>query len=59
VSNDFLPAVVSAAILLGCFLFAWISDVRRIQRLTAPEHVETIPSEIGSAGVESLPVLAE
>jgi hypothetical protein len=36
--NDFLPAIVSLSILVGVFLFAWISDVRRIQRLNAPEH---------------------
>jgi hypothetical protein len=36
--NDFLPAIVSLGILVGAFLFAWISDVRRIQRLSAPER---------------------
>ncbi len=36
--NDFLPAIVSVGIVVGVFLFAWISDVRRIQRLSAPEH---------------------
>jgi hypothetical protein len=35
--NDFLPAIVSLGIVVGVFLFAWISDVRRIQRLSAPE----------------------
>jgi hypothetical protein len=30
--NDFLPAIISVGILIGVFLFAWISDVRRIQR---------------------------
>jgi hypothetical protein len=34
--NDFLPAIVSVGILVGVFLFAWVSDVRRIQRLNAP-----------------------
>ena len=29
--NDFLPAIISVGILIGIFLFAWISDVRRIQ----------------------------
>ena len=38
--NDFLPAIVSVSILVSVFLFAWISDVRRIQRLSAPEHGE-------------------
>jgi HAMP domain-containing protein len=36
--NAYLPAIVSLGILVGAFLFAWISDVRRIQRLNAPEH---------------------
>ena len=36
--NDFIPAIVSLGILVGAFLFAWISDVRRIQRLSVPEH---------------------
>ena len=36
--NEFLPAIISLGILAGAFLFAWISDVRRIQRLSAPEH---------------------
>ena len=35
--NEFLPVIVSLGILAGAFLFAWISDVRRIQRLNAPE----------------------
>ena len=35
--NEFLPAIVSLGVLAGAFLFAWISDVRRIQRLNAPE----------------------
>jgi xanthosine utilization system XapX-like protein len=26
-SNDFLPAIVSVGILVGVFLFAWISEV--------------------------------
>jgi hypothetical protein len=48
-SNDFLPAIVSVGILVGVFLFAWISDVRRIQRLNAPELMQTrVLSEIES-----------
>ena len=39
--NDFLPAIVSVSILVSVFLFAWISDVRRIQRLNAPELMQT------------------
>ena len=36
--NDFLPAIISLGILVGAFLSAWISDVRTIQRLSAPER---------------------
>jgi hypothetical protein len=47
--NDYLPAIVSLGILIGAFLFAWISDVRRIQRLNAPELMQTrVLSEIES-----------
>jgi hypothetical protein len=54
-SNDFLPAIVSVGILVSVFLFAWISDVRRIQRLNAPELMRTrVLSEIESESVASL-----
>jgi hypothetical protein len=60
VLNDFLPAIVSVGILVGVFLFAWISDVRRIQRLNAPELVQSrVPSEIKSYSVESLSTSTE
>jgi hypothetical protein len=53
--NDFLPAIVSVSILVSVFLFAWISDVRRIQRLNAPELMQTrVLSEIESESVEPL-----
>jgi hypothetical protein len=39
--NDYLPAIISLGILVGAFLSAWISDVRRIQRLSAPEHSDS------------------
>jgi hypothetical protein len=39
--HDFLPAIVSIGILTGAFLFAWISDVRRIRRFHVPELVQT------------------
>jgi hypothetical protein len=51
--NDFLPAIVSLGIVVGVFLLAWISDVRRIQRLNAPEQTRVL-SEIKSASVEPL-----
>jgi hypothetical protein len=59
-SNDFLPAIVSVGILVGGFLFAWISDVRRIQRLNAPELIQTrVLFEIESESVESLSMSTE
>jgi len=39
--HDFLPAIVSIGILAGAFLFAWISDVRRIRRFHVPELMQT------------------
>lgn len=33
--NDFFPAIVSVGILVGVFLIAWRSDVRRIRRFNA------------------------
>jgi hypothetical protein len=58
--NDFLPAIVSVGILAGAFLFAWISDVRRIQRLNAPELMQTrVLSEIESESVELLSMSTE
>ena len=58
--NDFLPAIVSVSILVSVFLFAWISDVRRIQRLNAPELMQTrVLFEIESESVESLSMSTE
>lgn len=58
--NDFLPAIVSVSILVSVFLFAWISDVRRIQRLNAPELMQTrVLSEIESVSVEALSMSTE
>jgi hypothetical protein len=58
--NDFLPAIVSVGTLVGVFLFAWISDLRRIQRLHAPELVQTrVPSEIEGERVEPLSMSTE
>jgi len=58
--NDFLPAIVSVGIVIGVFLFAWISDVRRIQRLNAPELMQTrIISEIESVSVDALSMSTE
>jgi hypothetical protein len=58
--NDFLPAIVSVGILVGVFLFAWISDVRRIQRLNAPELMQSrVLSEIESESVGPLSMSTE
>jgi len=58
--NDFLPAIVSVGILVGVFLFAWISDLRKIQGLNAPELVQTrVPSEIEGESVEPLSMSTE
>jgi hypothetical protein len=35
--SDFLPAIVTVAILAGAFLFVWSSDVRKTRRLEAPD----------------------
>jgi len=37
--NDFLPAITSIAILAAAFLYAWISDVRRIRRHRLPDSL--------------------
>jgi|HubBroStandDraft_5_1064220.scaffolds.fasta_scaffold2159600_1 hypothetical protein len=59
-SNDFLPAIISVGIVIGSFLFAWISDVRRIQILNAPKLMQTrIRSEIASERFESLSMSTE
>jgi hypothetical protein len=53
--NDFLPAVVSVGVLVGVFLFAWISDVCRIQPYNALELARTgLSSETESEAVEPL-----
>ena len=58
--NDFLPAIVSVSILVSVFLFAWISDVRRIRRLNAPELMQTrVLSETDSVSVEALSMSTE
>lgn len=38
--NDFLPAIISVAILAGAFLFVWSSDVRRARRVDVPEPLQ-------------------
>jgi hypothetical protein len=35
--TDFLPAIVTVAILAGAFIFVWSSDVRKTRRLEAPD----------------------
>ena len=49
-STDFLPAIISVAVLAGAFLWACVSDLRRIWRLRVPQHARTeveSPIEIG------------
>lgn len=36
--NDFFPAIVSVAILASVFLFAFLSDLRRMRQLRAPKR---------------------
>jgi hypothetical protein len=54
--NEFLPAIVSVGILVGAFLCAWISDVRRIQRLNAPELMQ--PRFLSKIEIESVELLS-
>jgi hypothetical protein len=57
--NDFLPAIISVAILVAVFLYAWISDLRRIRRLSPPEPVQSSePLELwteSSGGISAAP----
>ena len=39
--DDFLPAIICIAILVGAVLFGWISDHPRIRRYGRPEFVRT------------------
>jgi hypothetical protein len=39
--TDFLPAIISIAILAGAFLCACVSDLSRIRRLRVHQHAQT------------------
>ena len=39
--NDFLPGIVSVAILASAFAFAFVSDMRRIRRLRPSKNPAT------------------
>lgn len=53
--NDFLPAIVSVAILAGAFLFVWSSDVRRTRRIEVPEPLHaSVDPVIDMEGGEQL-----
>ena len=39
--NDFLPTIVSVGILAAFFLYAWISDIRRIRHFNAAKLEQT------------------
>jgi hypothetical protein len=43
VFNDLLPGIVSVGFSVCVFLYAWISDIRQIQRLETMEPPETEP----------------
>jgi hypothetical protein len=50
--DDFLPAIISVAILVGAVLFGWISDLPRVRRYGRPEFMRrraqpSIESESG------------
>ena len=51
--DDFLPAIICIAILVGAVLFGWISDHPRIRRYGHPEFVRTGPSPRNNASVVS------
>jgi hypothetical protein len=53
--NDFLPGIVSVGFSVCVFLYAWLADIRRIQRLNAPEPPEMEPlSEIETLDPDQL-----
>jgi hypothetical protein len=43
VINDLLPGIVSVGLCVCVFLYAWISDIRQIQRYETMEPPETEP----------------
>ena len=50
-STDFLPAIISVAVLAGAFLWACVSDLLRIWRLRLLQHARNeveSPIEIGA-----------
>jgi hypothetical protein len=58
--NDFLPAIVSVAILAGAFLFVWSSDVRRTRRSDVPEPLQpSVDPIIDTEGDEQLSMSTE
>lgn len=38
--NEFIPAIVSIAVLVSAFLFAFVSDMRRVRRHRAASQKE-------------------
>jgi hypothetical protein len=48
--NDFIPAIISIAILVSAFLYAFVSDMRRIRRHgAAPQQARAKVVSIGKA----------
>jgi hypothetical protein len=58
--NDFLPAIICVAILVGAVLFGWISDHPRVRRYGRPEFVRTrSQAKIKSESAEPLETSTE
>jgi hypothetical protein len=51
--NDLLPGIMSVGFSVCVFLYAWIADIHRIQRLNTlePPQIDSL-SEAEDAGVE-------
>ena len=53
--NDFLPGIASIGIAACVFLYSWISDMRRMQRLDTLEPPQFEPLfSVDSANLEQL-----
>ena len=50
--NDFIPAIISIAILVSAFLYAFVSDMRRgRRRRAAPQQVRAKVVDIGERSI--------
>jgi hypothetical protein len=50
--TDFLPAIISLAVLVSAFLLGYSSDARKIRRMLA-EHQRQQPSRVATAESDS------